>query len=146
MPPSTTETGQGLRLSVVHPDPQARAEWRQALQSLLPAAQVREWAAAAQGSDPSASAHATGVSPMPGSAPVAHYGVGWRPPAAFFADHPDLAAFLAAGAAYRSVYQTLKAEGSTTQPPVPLHDFKAFSQMMGFDWVADFDARHARPE
>ena len=55
-------------------------------------------------------------------------------------------AFLAAGAAYRSVYQTLKAEGSTTRPSVPLHDFKAFSQMMGFDWVADFDARHARPE
>jgi 2-methylisocitrate lyase-like PEP mutase family enzyme len=55
-------------------------------------------------------------------------------------------AFLAAGAAYRAVYQTLKAEGSTTNPPVPLHDFKAYSQMMGFDWVAAFDARHARPE
>ena len=56
-------------------------------------------------------------------------------------------AFLAAGAAYRAVYDTLKAEGSTTNPPVPpLHDFKAFSQMMGFDWVAAFDARHARPE
>jgi 2-methylisocitrate lyase-like PEP mutase family enzyme len=55
-------------------------------------------------------------------------------------------AFLAAGAAYRAVYQSLKAEGSTTNPPVPLHDFKAYSQMMGFDWVAAFDARHARPE
>ena len=98
MPPSTTEAGQGLRLSVVHPDPQARAAWRQALQSLLPAAQVREWAAAAQGSDRSASALATGVSPGPGGTPGAHYGVGWRPPAAFFADNPDLAAFLAAGA------------------------------------------------
>jgi 2-methylisocitrate lyase-like PEP mutase family enzyme len=55
-------------------------------------------------------------------------------------------AFLAAGAAYRAVYDTLKAHGSTTQPPVPLHDFKAFSQMMGFDWVAAFDQRHARPD
>jgi 2-methylisocitrate lyase-like PEP mutase family enzyme len=54
-------------------------------------------------------------------------------------------AFLAAGAAYRSVYETLKAEGSTTNPPVPLHDFKSFSQMMGFDWVSEFDRRHAPP-
>jgi len=55
-------------------------------------------------------------------------------------------AFLAASSAFRAVYQTLKAEGSTTNPPVPPHDFKGFSQMMGFDWVAAFDARHARPE
>lgn len=54
-------------------------------------------------------------------------------------------AFLAAGAAYRAVYDTLKAEGSTAGSTAPLHDFKAFSQMMGFDWVAAFDKRHAPP-
>ena len=51
-------------------------------------------------------------------------------------------AFLAAGAAIQSVYDGIKATGSSAQLDVPLHNFQAFSQMMGFDWVAEFDAAH----
>ena len=56
------------------------------------------------------------------------------------------AAFLAAGAAFRKVYSALRATGSSAGMDVPLHDFKAFSEMMGFDWVADFDAAHVAPD
>ncbi len=56
------------------------------------------------------------------------------------------AAFLAAGAAFRSVYGTIKETGSSAQVKVPLHDFQAFSKMMGFDWVSDFDKAHAADE
>ena len=52
------------------------------------------------------------------------------------------AAFLAAGAAFQKVYTTLKDQRSTAGMDVPLHDFQAFSQLMGFDWVAAFDAAH----
>lgn len=52
-------------------------------------------------------------------------------------------AFLAAGAAIQSVYTTIKQTGSSGNVSVPLHNFQAFSQMMGFDWVAQFDAAHA---
>jgi 2-methylisocitrate lyase-like PEP mutase family enzyme len=48
-------------------------------------------------------------------------------------------AFLAAGAAMQSVYQTLLKDKSSAQLTQPLHDFQAFSQMMGFDWVSQFD-------
>ena len=48
-------------------------------------------------------------------------------------------AFLAAGAAMQSVYQTLLTDKSSAQLTQPLHDFQAFSQMMGFDWVSQFD-------
>ena len=52
-------------------------------------------------------------------------------------------AFLAAGAAIQSVYDSIKAKGSSAQLDVPLHNFQDFSRMMGFDWVAAFDAAHA---
>ena len=50
--------------------------------------------------------------------------------------------FLSAAAALQSVYTSVKEHGSTTQLTVPLHDFQAFSKLMGFDWVAEFDATH----
>jgi 2-methylisocitrate lyase-like PEP mutase family enzyme len=56
------------------------------------------------------------------------------------------AAFLATGAAVRSVYQKLKADGSTAGMMQPLYPFPEFSQMMGFDWVASFDKAHADSE
>ena len=52
-------------------------------------------------------------------------------------------AFLAAGAAIQSVYDSIKATGSSTKLDAPLHNFQDFSRMMGFDWVAEFDAAHA---
>ena len=79
-------------------------------------------------------------------------------PLIFFVPRPDVswrvligyglaifpsAAFLAAGAAFQSVYTTIKETGSSAQASVPLHDFQAFSQLMGFDWVAEFDTAHA---
>lgn len=54
------------------------------------------------------------------------------------------AGFLAAAAAFQSVYETLKQTGSSAGGPTPLHDFGAFSQLMGFDWVKSFDERHAQ--
>lgn len=50
--------------------------------------------------------------------------------------------FLAAGAALERAYAGLKAGGSSIGLDVPLYPFKAFSALMGFDWVAEFDARH----
>ena len=55
-------------------------------------------------------------------------------------------AFLAAGAAMRSVYEKLRADGSTAGMTQPLYPFPEFSQMMGFDWVAAFDKSHADAE
>ena len=52
-------------------------------------------------------------------------------------------AFLAAGAAIQSVYDSIKATGSSAKLDAPLHNFQDFSRMMGFDWVAEFDAAHA---
>lgn len=51
--------------------------------------------------------------------------------------------FLAAGAALQSVYSSIKSTGSSSQVEAPLYNFQAFSQLMGFDWVAAFDAAHA---
>ncbi len=51
--------------------------------------------------------------------------------------------FLAAGAALQSIYQTLKHDGSSVNVTAPLHDFSAFTQLMGFQQVWDFDKRHA---
>lgn len=51
--------------------------------------------------------------------------------------------FLAAGAALASVYQTLKCDGSSVAASAPLYDFTEFSKLMGFDWVWEFDKRHA---
>ena len=55
-------------------------------------------------------------------------------------------AFLAAGAAFESVYQTIQAQGSTAGSSVPLYPFNKFSNLMGFDWVARFDQAHARED
>ena len=52
------------------------------------------------------------------------------------------AAFLAAGAAFESVYKGIQETGSTVGGSTPLYDFGKFSQMMGFDWVAQFDRDH----
>jgi len=48
------------------------------------------------------------------------------------------AGFLAMGAALERVYTDLKAKKPES---VPLYDFKKFSALMGFDWVAEFDQR-----
>jgi 2,3-dimethylmalate lyase len=50
--------------------------------------------------------------------------------------------FLAAGAALERAYLDLKATGSSTGVSVELYDFKKFSSLMGFDWVAAFDRRY----
>jgi 2,3-dimethylmalate lyase len=50
--------------------------------------------------------------------------------------------FLAAGAALERAYLDLKATGSSTGVSVELYDFKKFSSLMGFDWVAEFDRRY----
>ena len=55
-------------------------------------------------------------------------------------------AFLAAGAAFEGVYNTLKADGSSTRTSVPLYEFQKFSQLMGFDWVSRFDQAHAQKD
>ena len=54
------------------------------------------------------------------------------------------AAFLAAGAAMESVYQTIRDDGSTVRLTTPLYAFQKFSQLMGFDEVAEFDRTHAQ--
>jgi 2-methylisocitrate lyase-like PEP mutase family enzyme len=53
--------------------------------------------------------------------------------------------FLAAGAALERAYAGLKARGSSAGLDLPLYPFKDFSALMGFDWVAEFDARHREP-
>jgi len=53
------------------------------------------------------------------------------------------AAFLAAGAAFKKVYGALKRNRSSAGMDVDLHNFQEFSQMMGFDWITDFDAAHS---
>jgi len=52
------------------------------------------------------------------------------------------AAFLAAGAAFEGVYRTILEQGSTAGVQTPLYEFQKFSQLMGFDWVAEFDRAH----
>jgi len=54
------------------------------------------------------------------------------------------AAFLAAGAAFDSVYRTLRSEGSTAGLTTPLYEFKKFSRLMGFDQVTEFERRYAQ--
>ena len=56
------------------------------------------------------------------------------------------AAFLSAGAAFKNVYSHIKATGSSANIKQELHDFQDFSKLMGFDWVVDFDKRHAISE
>ena len=50
--------------------------------------------------------------------------------------------FLAAGAALTRAYEGLKANGSSVGLDVPLYPFKDFSALMGFGWVAEFDAKY----
>ena len=47
--------------------------------------------------------------------------------------------FLAMGAALEKGYAELKAGQDLS---VPLYDFKKFSEMMGFDWVAEFERKY----
>jgi 2-methylisocitrate lyase-like PEP mutase family enzyme len=50
--------------------------------------------------------------------------------------------FLSMGAALDKAYSELKAKGSSVGVNVPLYDFKKFSALMGFDWVAEFDEKY----
>ena len=50
--------------------------------------------------------------------------------------------FLAAGAALERAYGELKAKGTSAGLSVPLYDFQKFSQLMGFDDVAEFDRKY----
>jgi 2,3-dimethylmalate lyase len=52
--------------------------------------------------------------------------------------------FLAAGEALRKVYTHLKQNGSSIGADVPLYKFNAFSALMGFDAVAEFDKTYGR--
>lgn len=56
--------------------------------------------------------------------------------------HPA-AGFLAAAEALRRTYAALAERGTTLDLPVPLHDFAAFSELIGFPEVWAFDARWA---
>lgn len=76
-----------LRISVVHPQPDARAHWCRALRTHLPAAQIVAW-------DDDLPSVSTGTD----GRVITHIGVGWKPSAGFFAAHPGLAAFFTAGA------------------------------------------------
>jgi 2-methylisocitrate lyase-like PEP mutase family enzyme len=49
--------------------------------------------------------------------------------------------FLAAGEALKRAFGHLQQTGSSVGAPVPLHDFQAFSTLMGFGAVAEFDKR-----
>lgn len=49
--------------------------------------------------------------------------------------------FLAAGAVLKAAYSTLRKDGSTDKIDVPLENFEAFSRMIGFEQVWDFDKK-----
>lgn len=49
--------------------------------------------------------------------------------------------FLAAGAVLKAAYSTLRKDGSTDKIDVPLENFEAFSRMIGFEKVWDFDKK-----
>jgi len=66
-----------VRISIAHPEAEARERWRAALSALLPQARVEGW--------------------LPG-AEAADYAVGWYPEAGFFAGQPRLRALFSAGA------------------------------------------------
>ncbi len=51
-------------------------------------------------------------------------------------------AFLATAAVLESAYGTLKRTGSSLSANVPLYDFDAFTRMVGFEEVWDFERRH----
>ena len=51
--------------------------------------------------------------------------------------------FLAAAAALRDIYGTITAQGSTAGAEGRLYPFDAFSRLMGFEEIWDFEKRHA---
>ncbi|HUA53002.1 MAG TPA: isocitrate lyase/PEP mutase family protein [Candidatus Sulfotelmatobacter sp.] len=51
--------------------------------------------------------------------------------------------FLAAGAALRAVYGTIRETGSSAGVTTPLYDFAGFNKLMGFEAVWAFDRAHA---
>lgn len=53
--------------------------------------------------------------------------------------------FLAMGQALADVYRHLRQHGSSAGLPTPLYDFGAFSRMVGFEKVWDFEKRWADP-
>lgn len=55
-------------------------------------------------------------------------------------------AFLAAGAAFEQVFGTLKRDKSTADLKAPIFEFQKFSQLMGFDWVSEFDKSHVQED
>ncbi len=102
MPPSTTEPDAALRLTVVHPERDARRAWCDALARHLPQARIRTWPLRARAT-PAESGAGT------------HFAVGWKPPADFFAEQPDLGAFFVAGA---GVDHLLALDGLPTRLPI----------------------------
>ena len=54
-------------------------------------------------------------------------------------------AFLAAGSAVQSVYQHLKATGSSRGLPTPLYDFEEFNRLMGFEEGGAFEKKWTDP-
>ena len=54
-------------------------------------------------------------------------------------------ALLAAGSAVQSVYQHLKATGSSRGLPTPLYDFEEFNRLMGFEEVWAFEKKWMDP-
>lgn len=50
--------------------------------------------------------------------------------------------FLATAAALKSAYSTLESTGSTLGLKTPLYEFQAFSTLMGFDAVSEFDKKY----
>ena len=54
-------------------------------------------------------------------------------------------ALLAAGSAVQSVYQHLKATGSSRGLPTPLYDFEEFNRLMGFEEVWTFEKKWTDP-
>jgi len=50
--------------------------------------------------------------------------------------------FLAAGAVLERVYRELHERGSSVGMNVELYPFKSFSELMGFDRIAEFDRKY----
>lgn len=50
--------------------------------------------------------------------------------------------FLAMGAALEQAYSGLKRDGSSAGVGVPLYEFRKFSELMGFDRIAEFDRKY----
>ena len=50
--------------------------------------------------------------------------------------------FLAMGAALEASYANLLQAGSSVNNPAPLYNFEKFSELMGFDWVSEFERKY----